>query len=277
MMKQMLNTFKKALNLFRDFITYFYKGWQAGLVRPYTKYFIVSMIIHLNRFRHSLFSGGIGLHNIRDEKIRKLQTTSHDLHALLPFDPRFSYSILMVVSQPNASYFRISLESALNQSATNLEILIGLLHPPTQLVKEVLFDLQNLYPLKLRVFDFSEAGEKDLARNQLAEYAKGNFLFFMGEEDWMRPDLLFRYEQILRVFSEPLNQVLYCNFNQLSHRHSFLPLSEQQQPSKFCFPYIFKQFFGNALLVPAVLWNKVKGLNHFLKELKMTICYCALI
>ena len=97
----------------------------------------------------------------------------------------------MIVSQPNASYFRISLESALNQSATDLEILIGLLHPPTQLVEEVLFDLQNLYPSKLRVFDFSEAGEKDLARNQLAEYAKGNFLFFMGEEDWMRPDLLF--------------------------------------------------------------------------------------
>lgn len=253
----MLKAIKKAINLLRDFWVYFYKGWQAGLIGSYVKFFISSLLFHLNRFRHVLYSEGISHHTIRDEKIKKLQDTSKGLHSLLMPDSRFSYSIMIKVSHPKLSFFRTCLESVLDQSSRCVEILIGLVHSRSHEIEEMLLDLQRLHPSKIRVFDFSKLSSNGCVIQKLAEEATGNFLFIMGEEDWIRPDLLFRYEQTLRIFTDPENRVLYCDLNGLSDRNAFIPANEYKQPKELNLPYLFKRFRGESLLVPRELWKSI--------------------
>ena len=251
--------FRKSSNLLMDFFYYFHQGWKARLTVPYAKSFVSLFIVHLNQFRRSLYSRGIELHSIRDEKIKKLQTASHGLHSLLPSDGRFSYSILMLVSEPDESFLRRSLESALSQSAPSFELLIAFINPLEKRIEQLLFDFQKQNATKVQIFDFSKRAVEDEVLHQLAQKATGNFLFFMGEEDWIRPDLLFRYEQTLRLLEDPENSVLTCDFNRLSGRDAFIPCSECCQPAELCFPYIFKQLNPKGILIAARLWKKLKS------------------
>ena len=253
----MWKTVKKSANLLRDFSLFFYKGWQARLTIPYAKSFFLSFLAHLNQFRHSLYSKGIELHTIKDEKIKKLQAASHGLHSLLPRDARFTYSILMLVSEPKESFLRTSLEAVCNQSAPSLEILIACTQKPSKRIEEVLLNFKRDHPSKMQIFDFSKHASKEGALQQLAQEATGNFLFLMGEEDWIRPDLLLRYEQTLRIIEDPENCVLFCDFNRLSATDAFMPCSESRQPSELCFPYFFRRLMAKGLLVPASLWKKM--------------------
>ncbi len=264
-MKRSLRFLKDLfLHFSRDLSTYFYKGWQARLLKSYLKSFVRSLIFYLNQFRIYLYDGGIKQHSIGEEKIKKLQITSQGLHALLPQDARFSYSILIPVAHPQPAFFQEALESALNQSVPSLEVLIGLMRPPSQEEIKILSHAQQLNAAKLQIFNFFQIGEKREVINQLAEKASGNFLLILGEEDWIRPDFLFRYEQTLRIFSDPEKRVLYCNLNALSDRSYFIPNSEYRQPSSLCFPFFFKCFVEKGLMIPAALWKKVGGLHaHF--------------
>lgn len=247
----------KGFKLLKDFFIYFQKGWQAGLTFPYVRSFISSYLLHLNQFRRNLYSNGIELHTIRDEKIKKLQATSQGLYSLLPPDSRFTYSILMLVEHPHESYLKTSLEAAFSQSASSLEVLIACMTSPTKQLEQLFQEFKKQYPAAMHLFDFSKQKQKEDCLSHLAAEANGNFLLFMGEEDWIRPDLLYRYEQTLRMKKDPQNCVLYCDYNRLNAKGAFLPLSQQRQPSELCFPYIFKQFMAKGLLVPARLWKKV--------------------
>lgn len=253
----MWKTTKKGLNLLRDFSLFFYKGWQARSTIPFAKSFASSFLLHLNNFRHSLW---MELHTINDEKIKKLQTTSQGLHSLLPPDPRFTFSILMIVSDPKEAFLRRSLEAACNQSAPSFELLVACTKPLTHQLENLLLDFKKQHT-NMHIFDYSKNADLADAIKQLAENAKGNFLFFLGEEDWIRPDLLFRYEQTLRVLENPENHVLYCDFNRLNGRDAFIPFSMCRQPSELCFPYLFRQLTMKGMLVPARLWKKLE--RHF--------------
>ncbi len=89
-----------TIHFSRDVSTYFYKGWQAGLKRAYLGAFARSLLFYLNQFRINLHSGSVLHHHIHDNKIKKLQCTAQGLHALLPNDERFSYSILIPSNNP---------------------------------------------------------------------------------------------------------------------------------------------------------------------------------
>ena len=128
----------------------------------------------------------------------------------------------------------------------------------------------------MHIFDFPDSIDESEALQQLAKKAKGNFLFFMGQEDWIRPDLLYRYEQTLRAMEEPENCVLYCDHNLLNSRDAFIPCSECRQPSEFNFPYFFKQMMVKGMLVPARLWKQIEE-PLFIRELRMRIFCCAWI
>jgi GT2 family glycosyltransferase len=264
-MKKIFRFIKElSIHFSRDFSAYFYKGWQARLMVPYTKSFLRSLVFYLNQFRIYLYLDGIQHHHIREEKIKRLQQTSLGLHSLFPKDDRFTYSVLMPIHQPRSSLFQKSLESVLNQSAPKLEILIGLRQPPSQEIQEILTSTQQRNPGKLKIFDFFQNQSKEEVINQLAEKAKGHFLFIMGDEDWVRPDFLLRYEQTLRVFSDPEKRVLYCNQNTLNDKDYFIPNSEKCQPQQLRFPFFFKPFAEQGLLFPAALWKQVKGLcTHY--------------
>lgn len=250
-----------SIHFSRDLSIYFYKGWQARLLGAYAKSFARSLIFYLNQFRIYLYANGIQHHHIREEKIKKLQQTSHGLHTLLPKDIRFSYSILMPVNQPRPAFFQESLQSVLNQSPPHFEVLVGLMHPLSKQIEEILKAAQQQHGTKIKVFPFFQKGEKIEMINQLAEKASGSFLFIMGEEDWIRPDFFLRYEQTLRIFSDPEKVVLYCNLNAFSDKGYFIPGSECHQPERLCFPFFFQPFIEKGLLIPTVLWKQTQGLN----------------
>lgn len=259
----MIKIIKKSYQLSKRFFLYLQQGWQADLLLPYAKSFFFLFNFHFKKFRHSVYSGEIELHTIRNEKINKLQSTSHGLHSLLPADKRFTYSILIVAAEPNASFLRRCLESTANQSAPSCEILIGLTKPPGKQMEQLLLDFKQKHPLNFQIYDFSKQVDEEGAV-QLAQKASGNFLFFMEAEDWIRPDLLLRYEQTLRVMEDPENCVLYCNYNRLSAKGAFIPCSECSLPSDLGFPYYFRQLTVKGLLVPARLWKKVS--SHFISS-----------
>lgn len=244
----------------RDFSTYFYKAWKAGLIRSYANSFARSLIFYLNQFRIYLYVNGIQQHHIKEEKFERLKKTSLGLHTLLPPDARFSYSILILAHQPRLNFFQECLEGALQQTAPRLEILIGLMHPPSRQMEEFLSEIQKTHSMRIAIFPFFHEEESE-AINQLAEKATGNYLFIMGEEDWIRPDLFLRYEQTLRVFSNPEKRVLYCNLNALNDKGYFIPNSEYRQPTKLCFPFMFKPFLEKGWLIPAALWKQIGGLQ----------------
>lgn len=243
----------------RDISTYFYKGWKAKLKRAYSLSFIRSLHFYLNQFRASLHSDAVLHHHVNDPIIKKLERTAQGLHTLLPSDDRFSYSILISINVPRLPLLIECIQSALNQTAPKVEILIGLKETTAEEVKKTLATLQKDNPTKIKVFTFTNDCP---IINKLAESAAGNFLLLLGEHDWIRPDFLFRFEQTLRVFSDPEKHVLYCNFNYVSEQGFFIPSSTHTQPPKLNFPYFFKEFEEKGLLIPSVLWKKIGGL-HF--------------
>lgn len=260
-MKKFLRFIKDlSIHFSRDFSRYFYKAWQARLIGAYTKSFLRSLIFYLSQFFFYLYAGGIQQHHIKEDKIKKLQRTAEGLHSILPHDTRFSYSILMPIYQPRPTFFQESLESVLTQSAPHLEILIGCMQPLSKKNEGILEELKKKYSKNLQIFNFLDQ-EKESVINQLAERSSGHFLFIMGEEDWIRPDLLLRYEQTLRIFSDPEKKVIYCNLNALNDKGYFIPNSEYRQPKELGFPYFFQPFMEKGLLVSTALWKQVKGLD----------------
>lgn len=250
---------RKGYRLTRDFLGYFHRGWQVRLTIAYAKSFASSFILHLNQFRHTLYTKGIEFQTIREPKIKKLRETANGLHALLPKDERYTYSILLIVENPSDSFLRTSLLAACDQSPPICEVLVALKKPLSASLEKVLCETKGKYPTKIQIFDHSKQAEKDRTFHQLAESAKGNFLLLMGAEDWIRPDLLFRYEQTLRTMANPENCVLYCDVNQLNEIDAFVPSSEYCQPTELNFPYFFKHTRTKGLLIPRVLWHKIEA------------------
>lgn len=251
----------RSVNFCRDISNYFYRGWQANLTTQYAKAFCRSLIFHVNLFRNYLYSDGIQHHHIGEEQFQRLTSTAKGLHTLLPHDPQWSYSLLIPVQNPRFSQFQECLESALHQSAPHFEILVGLMHPPSQKLKEFLEKKQKENS-NLHLFHFFNSKNKEQVINQLVDQAKGHYLSILGEEDWIRPDFLFRCEQTLRIFSNPKKKVIYCNFNAINDAGYFLPNSEHRQPSDLHFPFFFKPLPEYGWLIPTQLWKKSGGLNE---------------
>lgn len=253
---------KKAWCLFKDFSVYFRKGWKSGQLVSYAKSFISSALFYLNRFRQQgLYIKGIQHFHIDDEEIKKLKQTSRGLYSLLPPDKHFSYSILLPVRSLHPLYFKKSLESLLNQSPPSLEILIGLKEEDKKAIEEILSSLSQEERKKILLFFLPSKESIHAWVNTLANQASHAFLFVMGEKDWIRPDLFFRYEQTLRLFPSPHQVVLFCNSHRINAKDYFIPFSEYCQPENLLFPFFFKTICEKGLLIPSHLWKKVGGLH----------------
>ena len=142
-------------------------------------------------------------------------------------------------------YFKKSLESVLSQSPSSLEILIGLKEEEAKGTEEILRSLSEEERKKITLFFFPFTESITTWINALASKATKEFLFVMGENDWIRPDLFFRYEQTLRLFPDPRPVVLFCNSNQINGKDYFIPSSEYRQPEALLFPFFFKRICEN--------------------------------
>lgn len=200
------------------------------------------------------------------EDYARLKERVEGLHRLLP-EPlsdsaRMSYSILIPVYRPNPIFFEKALRSALDQTAPRLEVLVGFDGPQPKEVEDVINRLREESP---RARECIQVVHCDRARtgggisrttNELAEKARGRFLLFMDHDDWIRPDLLYRYEQTLRLMPDPEVTVLYCNEYKINEKDEAIASSFFWKPEQPIFPYLFINFICHCLLVPRDLFVK---------------------
>ncbi len=245
----------------KDFSTYFIRAFKARLFFSYSYHFLRSLIDSLNHFRIYLYEKGIEYFHIKENQIKKLKTTAKGLHSLLPYNEIFTYSILIPVQSSKEKLFKETLESAVHQSAPHLEIIIGLMIPPTKQMETIIHDLSLKHEGIIKTLNISHLQNKGSAINKLAQESKGNYLLVLDQEDWLRPDCLLRFEQMLRIYPKPENLIVYCNLNALSQVGYFIPNSEIKQPSELHFPYFFKTMIEKGFLFPSALWKKCQGLN----------------
>jgi len=246
--------FSRTWNLSRYLIDYFKQGWKHHLLKDYLKAFLTISFFQSHRL----------LTNLRDikkynrESLVKLANTTKGLHALLPKDPRFTYSILIPLDAPTPSLLHSCLLSACKQTPPNFEILIGHTDPLPQAISAVIEELTKTYPHRIHTHLLPK---DDFPLNHLVTYATNNYLLILHQDDWIRPDLLFRYEQTLRALPHPERTVLYCHENRINKHDHFVPKSDVPKPILH-FPYFFEGSFSpRGCLLPKMLWKSVNGIS----------------
>jgi GT2 family glycosyltransferase len=257
----MKRAIQKGYRFVKDIEEFFHYGWSASLLSSYSKSFIKLLTHHLNLFRHTLYTKKNYVKHINEEKVHKLKRVTDGLHSLLSADNRFSYSVLMVVKQARLPFLKKALQAVLNQSAPHIEFLIGFEGEQSSQIYQLVEEYQKKSPKTIRTFQLTKENEKkNFSINELAKEAKGNFIFLMDQHDWIRPDLLFRYEQTLRIFEDPEQVALICQDNKINELDYSIPLSETIRTA-FHFPFLFESIRSHGLLVARSLWEKVGGLR----------------
>jgi len=178
------------------------------------------------------------------------------LHKLLESDDRFSYSILIPVYRPQADFFKQALVSALLQTAPNLEVLIGFDGEQPDDVTDVINYVTNVVPRAkdiIRTFNINRqesGGGISNTTNYLAKQARNKYLVFMDHDDWIRPDLLYRYEQFLRMHGSKVDKVaLYCDEFKIDQNNRYVGKNFLHKPLRSSFPYTFINYICHCLMV----------------------------
>lgn len=241
-----------AYHFSRDVFEYFQTAWKAKLSAKYAKLFATNFIEHVNRFRRTLYTKQGLIKHLNEEKVLKLKHTTQGLYSLLPPHPCFTYSILLSISRPQLRFFKKTLESLIDQSVSSAEILIGLENPSPS-IYQILEQFKQKYPNKLKEIP-------SCSFNEIAKLATGHYLFLMEENDWIRPDLLFRYEQTLRLLPHPESTILYCN-EDLINEHDYVIPKKTKEQYRLHFPFIFDHLPNTGLLIPKHLWDQAEGLK----------------
>ncbi len=243
-----------------------FRGIRERQFMSYMKIFIMCFQKHAAKFIENFTDMTEGMGDLQHPRLRKLRAISLGLHANMARDDRFGFSILVPVYKPRPDFFRKALESMLDQTSPRFEILVGFDGPQPEAVVEVVAELRRARPQeaeRIRVIecDRSQGGGISRKTNRLAAEARHEFLLLMDHDDWIRPDLLFRYEQTLRSAASPETTVLYCDEFKINERDQTIITSSLRKPDAPVFPYIFINWICHALLVHRSLWQKTAGLR----------------
>lgn len=191
----------------------------------------------------------------------KIRELSKGLHSLLPESRQFIYSFILVVDQPNKDKFRQLLKTITEQSAPHLEILIGFRGKHEEELYAIVQTFQKERPNLFFVHTFENSTKSGIA-NKLAEQAKGSHLVLLQDEALLRPDLLYRYEQTLRLFDKQERIVVYGREGKISDKGKFLGDTDSTKLDKIQLPYLFLNFQHGAFLVSCTLWKHLGGFNE---------------
>jgi GT2 family glycosyltransferase len=180
-----------------------------------------------------------------------------------------SFSVLIPVYKPKPSFFKKALVSVCNQVSSSFEILIGFDGSPSdELVKIVEEIQQNLKTsseaTELRVFYLDrkkEGGGISNTSNELAKEAKNKYLVLMDHDDWLRPDMLLRYEQTLLMSKNREHTVLYCNEFKINEKGEEKINSFLWKPENPPFPYFFVNYVCHCLAIPKKMFFEIGGLR----------------
>ena len=157
-----------------------------------------------------------------------LKKTTRGLHALMAQDKKYSFSILTLVEKGDLLSLRSALISALEQVSPFFEVLIGYAREEAL---PFLSQFQKKHSEKIQLFPVASWTE-------LASHATGTHLFLLKEHDEIRPDLLYRYEQMLRLLDDP-QVVLHGR-----------PILAEESKREIHLPFEFEPFELYGLLVP---------------------------
>ncbi len=246
---------------------YLRQGYRANLVKAHCVSFAKHLFRHLQSFGVTLDKEYRDLGDLHGPRMQKLRTLTAGLHALLPKQAQFSYSILIpLYFQPSPELFRKTLLSALQQTAPHLEILIGYAHHClSKEIEKMIKEFQDAFPQRLSIFAYSTSASHDIL-NSLAQEAKGHFLFVLDPYDWLRPDFLFRCEQLLRLLKGRENVCLYTDEYEINEGDHPIPGKQIQKPHRIAFPYLFYNALGRSLLIPRHLWELAGGMQAVQKD-----------
>lgn len=188
-----------------------------------------------------------------EQRLTQLHENIRGLHSLLPYNPLYSYSCLLTINNPLPSHLKRALESLFSQSASSIQVVIGVNGSPNHDIREILTKVETQQAGKVRII---EAPMESVSRllNRMAEAASGNILLFCEAHEVLRGDLLFRFEQAFRLFPDPEKTVV-CS----KEAGTIFP------ERRLCFPYLFDTRLPSCIAIPRTLWNKV-GRFHEIHE-----------
>ncbi|MBL7544834.1 MAG: glycosyltransferase [Bdellovibrionaceae bacterium] len=235
----------------------------VGQFQRIIKNFCVQNPIFLSRYFSQ--EGMIGDYS-RDQ-LSRLEVTTRGLYEIekAKTGKSFFYSILVPVYKPKLEYFKILVESVLAQSVEDYELLIGFDGPQPAEIKNYIEGLLKDSPIaisNMKFFEFDRVENKggiSKTTNNLAKKASGNYLLLVDHDDWIRSDLLFRYDQILRFEPNPENVVLYCDEFKIDEFNNRVPTSYLRKADEASMPYLFVNWICHCLLVPRAYFNKIEG------------------
>jgi O-antigen biosynthesis protein len=209
----------------------------------------------------------VAISSIRHPGFARLQARCEGLHLLLHKRLPVSFSLLMPVCRPDPGMFRAAMVSCLNQTSPDFELLLGYDGPQPQAVTDMAADVIRENPAhaaRVRQFTIPRAehgGGISRTTNVLADKAKGDYVLLVDHDDWIRPDLLYRYHQSLFRLAERERTVLYCDETKIDEAGAFIPNTTLLKPDKPPFPFLFINLICHGLLIPAGLWKQVAGLR----------------
>ncbi|BBI18110.1 glycosyltransferase [Neochlamydia sp. S13] len=238
---------------------YLLRGFQKRCFFSYLLSYFKQHFLYLEKFTKHL-EENIELEDNQSFKWNRLKETVQGLHALLPDNNRFYYSILIDATQCPRKYLKQTLRTALDITAPYKEILLAISKESDKEIKKLLNHFIPNELASLKVFNFEKNLSQSEVINALASFSQGNYLFILPVGDWMRPDLFYRYEQTLNFMGEKDFTVLFCDEYQIDHHCMPLPKTRTLKPQRPCFPYVFNDDLGHTLLIPKNLWEKIGGL-----------------
>lgn len=251
----MLYYLRNGWSLIKESFDFLREGYQCNLFGDYLNAYLKALAQYLNQFRFRLSTM-----SKKHDSLNGLQPRIKGLHDLLPEDLNYSYSILIPLENPSSKRLKSCLLSACIQTPKRFEILIGCKETCSDKCLEVIQDVDALHPGRIQFCNFNNTNNEPLL-NLLAQKSQMNFLLFVDQEDWIRTDLLYRYEQCLRAFDDRGKVIVTCSENTINDDDHFVPRSSQNKTMP-TFPYLFQSTFSlRGVLIPKQLWTMVKGLR----------------
>ena len=159
----------------------------------------------LARFEVNVHAAVIDVAGIGHPVMRRLGDEARGLHALLP-DHGYGYSILLAIDDEHPGALATTLEACRDLSPSRLEILVAAADPLSSNDAAVLARFETAGLIIRRLC----AGDKRQLWPALIQAATQPRLLLVAPGDWLRPDLLYRYELILRSHPESPRVVLSC-------------------------------------------------------------------
>jgi len=266
-MKKIYRYLKTPFSVFSASLSYIWQGFKKGkgLVRIHraTQLLYSHLFQYQLNLKTAIVSGhAYQLTNVFSEETQvRMSELARGLHSLLPEAETYRYSILIPVENPNPRFFSELLRCALNLSAPNKEILIGFNGEQNSEINEIVSNFEKKYPDLIKRFKIPKS-PFCLVFNKLAEESKGNFLLLVDPEGWIRPDLLYRYEQTLRLEPEKDKVFVYALEANMDDEEILTDENSCTLGDQIHVPYFFFNFTHVCPLISKNLWNTLKGFRE---------------